>query len=42
MNITEPYEFKLKVQAEGFKTAESPTFNTAKMAFDYDFIMRKE
>ncbi|OHB55588.1 MAG: hypothetical protein A2Y12_07085 [Planctomycetes bacterium GWF2_42_9] len=42
INITEPYDFKLKVQAEGFKTAESPVFNTSKTSFDFDFVMRKE
>jgi hypothetical protein len=42
INITEPVEFKLKVQAEGFQTAESPTFNPSSNSFDYNFVMHKE
>ncbi len=42
LNITEPFEFKMKVQAEGFKTAESPSFNPSSNSFDYNFIIRKE
>ncbi|MCE5341518.1 MAG: carboxypeptidase regulatory-like domain-containing protein [Planctomycetaceae bacterium] len=42
INITEPIEFKMKVQAEGFQTAESPMFNPSSNSFDYNFIMRKE
>jgi len=42
ISITEPIEFKLKVQTEGFETAESPTFNPSSNSFDYNFVMRKE
>jgi RNA polymerase sigma factor (sigma-70 family) len=42
INITEPFEFKLKAQSEGFKTVESPTFNLLQNTFDYDFIMHPE
>jgi hypothetical protein len=41
-NITEPFEFKLKLQSEGFKMVESPTFNLLQNSFDYDFVMHPE
>ncbi|MEN6385412.1 MAG: hypothetical protein ABFD79_09450 [Phycisphaerales bacterium] len=42
MNISEPFEFKLKVQSEGFEKVESPTFNLSQNTFDYTFIMHLE
>lgn len=42
LSLTEPYEFKLKVQSPGFQTLESPVFNLHQYAFDYSFIIRPE
>jgi len=37
--ITEPFDFQLKAQADGFKTVESPVFTPDQNAAKYDFVL---
>ncbi|OQA00689.1 MAG: hypothetical protein BWY69_01607 [Planctomycetes bacterium ADurb.Bin401] len=42
LNITEPLEFKIKLQSEGFQTLESPVFTPLSSSMNYDFVMHPE
>ncbi|HBG27600.1 MAG: hypothetical protein A2Y10_15820 [Planctomycetes bacterium GWF2_41_51] len=42
LSITEPVEFKIKLQSEGFQTLESPIFSPLSGSMDYDFVMHPE
>lgn len=42
LNITEPLEFKIKLQSEGFQTLESPVFTPISSSMNYDFVMHPE
>lgn len=42
MNITEPVDFKLKIQSDGFEMAESPVFSSEQNLTEYDFVLKPE
>jgi RNA polymerase sigma-70 factor (ECF subfamily) len=37
--ITEPFDFRLRIQADGFMSAESPDFSPQQDTVNYDFIL---
>jgi hypothetical protein len=37
--VTEPYELRLKVQADGFEPAQSPIFSPEQGVAEYDFVL---
>ncbi|MBU2458135.1 MAG: carboxypeptidase regulatory-like domain-containing protein [Planctomycetes bacterium] len=39
LTITEPIDFQLKLQADGFEPAESPIFSPDQDIFSYDFVL---
>lgn len=39
LTVTEPYELRLKVEADGFEPAQSPIFSPEQGAAEYDFVL---
>jgi hypothetical protein len=37
--ITEPLDFQLRAQADGFESVDSPVFNPSQNAAEYNFIL---